>query len=178
MVGLPMSLRRAQHVVIGLLVAWIAVHTVIIWQTGWSAWRLGGLGMYTESGVPYRAASIVACAEPGCEQERRDVQKFAPLKNASIPLLRSTPNDKTPYELVDVESAHGRLLNALGHFERFPGTRNARALLRARLAHPCGPYLVAWYKQHVSMISRTASVAARSYVVTVPTTRGCVTRGE
>lgn len=168
-----LAFGRLQRVIIGVFLAWVAIHTVIIWQTGWSAWRLGAMGMYADTSNAYRASAVVACSEPGCRREIRDVQAFAPLKNDSIPVLRSTPGGRTPYQLVDSRPMRGQVSKAFGAFSRFPASWNARPLVRERLESPCGPYLVILYKQRVSTLRREAWVSARPFVVSLASSGGC-----
>lgn len=173
MTKIATRMRALQRFVIGAVVVWVAIHTVLIWSTGWSAWRLGGFGMYTEGGWYFWAASIVACGEPSCDNEKDDIQAFMPVRNTSVPVLRSTPGGKAPYMLVDAAKAPRAVSKVLNSFEHFPSSWNARALLRSRLDSPCGPYLVAHYRQRLSLISKKEWVKARPYVVTMQYTGSC-----
>lgn len=164
--------RRAQWTLLVLLSLWVAVHTVVIWNTGWSAWRLGGLGMYTEpSGRRYWAAALVECRTAGCRSELRDAKALA-LRVESFDLLRHQPDGE--YESVEIDEMDtpGDVSETLRSFYTFPSDDNARRLVRATIERPCAPYLAVRYRQRVSLISRRAYVDARPFVVSA-TEAGC-----
>jgi hypothetical protein len=167
-------LRRAQLGLLVALVLWVAVHTVLVWQTGWTSWRWGGFGMYAEPTLEYRASAIVACEDESCTGERADVEFFAPGRDFDVPVLQPTPSGEAPYRLVGSEPGRrGELSVALEAFRRMPTRWHAEGLVRARLAEPCGPYLVVLYTQHVSMLTREATVDPRPFVVSLPSGTPC-----
>lgn len=159
--------RRAQWALLVLLALWVAIHTIVIWNTGWSAWRLGGLGMYSEpSGRRYWAAAIVECRSPGCRTELRAAEDLAVLiRNESLVFLRQGPEGR--YESFEDEEMDtpGDVSASLRSFTTFPSANNARRLVRASLVQRCEPYLAVRYRQRVSMFSRRAFVEARPFVV-------------
>jgi hypothetical protein len=159
-------MRRAQRVLLVALVVWVGVHTLMVWRTGWTSWRLGGLGMYAEPSLEYRGAAVVRCRERTCAAERPEAEHFAPTDHWDVPLLAPTPAGEARYALVGTRSGRfGRLSFGLEAFRRIPTGWHAEGLVDALLAEPCGPYLVVLYTQHVSMWSRDTTVDHRSFVV-------------
>lgn len=145
---------------------WVAVHTVLIWQTGWTSWRLGGFGMYAEPSLEYRGTAIVVCKQAECLDVVSDVAFFAPLRDFDVPLLEPTPSGRARYRLIGSRPGRfGELGFAVAAFRRHPTRWHAEGLVRERLAAACGPYLVVLYTQHVSMITRKATVESRPFVV-------------
>lgn len=166
-------LRRVQLGVLVALAVWVAVHTVLVWQTGWTSWRLGGFGMYAEPSLEYRGTAIVVCGQSTCLDVTSDIRHFMPLRDFEVPLLVPTPSGEARYRLVSSRPARfGELGFALADFRRMATRSHAEALVRERLSAACGPYLVVLYTQHVSMISRKATIESRPFVVDLQTT-GC-----
>ena len=158
--------RRAQWALLVLLTLWVGVHTVVIWNTGWSAWRLGGLGMYSEpAGRRWWTAAIVECQSAGCRSELRDVQALGPRIRESFVLLRPEPGGGySSFEDEEMDTP-GDVSATLRGFTTFPSANNARRLVRATIEQRCAPYLAIRYRQRVSLISRRAYVQARPFVV-------------
>ena len=163
-------LRRVQQAVLVCVVVWVAVHTVLGWQLGWTPWRLGGFGMYAEPSLEYRSSAVVACDSSDCADEKLDAAYFAPTLSYGVPLLEPTPDGPSRYRLVGTQTTG--LGKSLAPFRRLPSQRRAEGLVRDRVADACGPYLVVFYKQNVSMISRQATVSPRLFVVNLPSD-GC-----
>lgn len=161
-------LRRAQWALLILLSLWVAVHTVIVWNTGWSAWRLGGLGMYSEpSGRRYWAAVVVECRSAGCRTELRAAPDLGLLvRNESLVFLRHEPDGSYESFEVDEDEAPGDVDETLRSFTTFPSANNARRLVRASLERQCAGHLAVRYRQRVSLVSRRAYLDARPFVVT------------
>jgi hypothetical protein len=161
------AIKRAQTTVLVVVIVWVAAHTVIVWLTGWSSWRFGGFGMYAQPYNGYRAAAVVACDEDRCPDERADIRFFMPLDDDVVPLLAPARSGRAHYVVLSSRRAAGRLEESLAVFKRTPTGGYAEGLVRARVSEPCGPYLVAHYQQHVSMLSRSASVLSRPFVVSM-----------
>ena len=168
--GRAVHLRRAQLALLGLLALWVAIHTVFIWSTDWSAWRLGGLGMYSQPGRRYAAAALVQCRSNGCRSELRSANVFASrIRDESLLLLHREPDGPyEPFELEEVETP-GDVSDSLRNFLTFPGAGSARRLVRATIAQPCGSYLVVRYRQRVSMFTRRSFVESRPFAMSAST---------
>lgn len=122
--------------------------------------------MYAEpSYIEYRGAAVVVCKQTACLDVVSDVDFFAPLRHFEVPLLEPTPSGEARYRLISSKRARRELSFALATFRKMPTEWHAEGLVRERLAAACGPYLVVLYTQHVSMITRKATVESRPFVV-------------
>jgi hypothetical protein len=163
------ALRRIQYALLVLLVAWVAVHTVWVWRSGWSAWRLGGMGMYAVPTRNYSAAVIVLCRGADCRSERRHAARFAGAvrEAGGVPVLRARPA-AGDFEVVNVDDADGEEALALRRFELFPREDSAEHFIVTMLLRAeCGPYLAVHYRQRVSLIRRVATIETRAFEVTL-----------
>jgi len=90
-----------------------------------------------------------------------------PFNASRVPLIKPMRSGNARYVLVSNRPVSGELIVPLTAFLRWPIPRYAEGLVRARVSMPCGPYLVVFYEQRLSMISRRATVEPRPVVVSM-----------
>lgn len=169
-------LRFLQILVLVMLAGWTIVgHTILINITGFSAWRLGGFGMYGEPGGRYLAVAVIRCSTKGdCDFASQSAGAIAPraTPGGTISIFDAYHEENTLRWGRDVVLSFGptglerRNQQAFETAIYFPTIGNATRLIRLLPREACPTHcIVAHYRQRVSLLARLLEVDSRVFFV-------------
>lgn len=171
------SVRLLNGIQVALMVAlamWTLVgHTILVNVTGYSAWRLGGFGMYGEPGSRYVAIAVVRCSDAAsCDFAARSASslrtRVVPGTLSVFDALTERNTLKWAADMQFASSAQGeRAKNRDSYIDMvtFPNAKHARQLLQRLPEAACPEHcVVGHYRQRVSLLSRKVAVDTRVFV--------------
>lgn len=170
-------LTSIHYLILAALAIWTLVaHTAMVHATGYTAWKLGGFGMYGEPTIRHVAIAAIRCDDdPGCRFARTSaesaaarLQRGAPISLFSISGRDGTLQSLTQGPLPAEDTSLASPRSVVPRFKSFPNAHNARRVAALLGGDSCRPRcLVVHYRQRAFVLRGELSVETRAFEVSL-----------